>query len=275
MKRSPGRRNTSSNFSKPVHQRLSAYALAAGATGVGLLALGQPSEAEIVYTPANQVIGHRGSYNLDLNHDGVTDFTIFEHVGSQTEAASAQSIGLMPGPNNQVKCLYSFCASSEGENAAALNGGNEIGSSPVPHGWAGGGRQLMAFEGRSGGRFWFSGDWQYARSNYLGLRFQIKGETHYGWARISVSFDQGPWQERSWEIHLTGYAYETITGKSIQAGQTSDADDAMESQHPANLIPSSSPRNSDSSSRQLASLGSLALGVSGFSLWRREESEIG
>jgi hypothetical protein len=274
MKRSAGSRNIACNLSKPVHQRLGAYALAAGATGVSLLALAQPSEAEIVYTPANQTVGRNGSLKLDLNHDGVTDFTIFEHVRSQTAMASAQSIGAMPGPNNHVKCLYAYCASTEGANAAALNLGSEIGSSPTPHGWAGGGRQDMAFEGRSGGRHWFSGDWQYARSNYLGLRFQINGETHYGWARLSVSFDHGSGPDRSWEIQLTGYAYETIAGKSIEAGQTTEQEDrATESPRPANLIPASSERRPDSRSKRLASLASLALGASGLALWRRAESE--
>jgi hypothetical protein len=48
------------------------YAVAAG---VGMLALAQPSEAKIVYTPANaQIGGTVGKLNLDLNNDGITDF---------------------------------------------------------------------------------------------------------------------------------------------------------------------------------------------------------
>jgi hypothetical protein len=43
-----------------VHHDLTAYALAAGAAGVSLLSLAQPSEAEVVYTPANQTIGPPG-----------------------------------------------------------------------------------------------------------------------------------------------------------------------------------------------------------------------
>src|SRR5579864_1174953 len=38
-------------LSESLHKRLSAYALAASAAGVGVLALAQPTEARIVYTP--------------------------------------------------------------------------------------------------------------------------------------------------------------------------------------------------------------------------------
>ena len=67
MKRSPRSRKTIS-LSDSVHQQLNSYALAAGAAGVGVLALGQSAEAKIIYTPAHHVIGERTSYQLDLNH---------------------------------------------------------------------------------------------------------------------------------------------------------------------------------------------------------------
>jgi hypothetical protein len=63
-------------FCESIHQHLNMYALAAGAAGVGVLALAQPVEAKIVYTPAHRVIGPDSKYLLDLNHDGLTDFTI-------------------------------------------------------------------------------------------------------------------------------------------------------------------------------------------------------
>ena len=67
---------TPANLSESIHQQLNMYALAAGAAGVGVLALAQPVEAKIVYTPAHRVIGPDSKYLLDLNHDGKTDFTI-------------------------------------------------------------------------------------------------------------------------------------------------------------------------------------------------------
>ena len=82
MKRSPRSRKPA-NLSESIHQQLNMYALAAGAAGVSVLALAQPSEAEIKYTPTHVVIGKGGVsiYNLDLNHDGITDFTIHYDSG--------------------------------------------------------------------------------------------------------------------------------------------------------------------------------------------------
>jgi hypothetical protein len=52
-------------------------------------------------------------------------------------------------------------------------------------------------------------------NRYLGLKFKIDKKNHYGWARLSV-------QQQGGQIiaTLTGYAYETVPGKGIRAGQT-------------------------------------------------------
>jgi hypothetical protein len=85
MQRSSGPRKIVSNLSESVKQQLNMYAIAAGAGGVSLLALAQPSEAKIIYTHANvQLSPQKGvvKYKLDLNHDGITDFTLFDDVFS-------------------------------------------------------------------------------------------------------------------------------------------------------------------------------------------------
>jgi hypothetical protein len=79
MSLSPGPRKTA-KLSESIHHQLNSYALAASAAGVSALALSQASQAKIVYTPAHVVLHARsnGHYYLDLNHDGVKDFT-FSH----------------------------------------------------------------------------------------------------------------------------------------------------------------------------------------------------
>jgi len=64
------------NLSESSNHHLSMYALAASAAGVSLLALAQPAESKIVYTPAHGVIGRHNKIVLDLNHDGKNDFTL-------------------------------------------------------------------------------------------------------------------------------------------------------------------------------------------------------
>jgi hypothetical protein len=68
-----------SQLSASLHKRLNAYALAASAAGVGVLALAHPAEARIVYTPAHVKIEPNQLYNIDLNHDGKFDFTLSNH----------------------------------------------------------------------------------------------------------------------------------------------------------------------------------------------------
>ena len=64
------------NLPESVHHQLNIHALAASAAGVGMLALTTPAEARIMYTPTHHVIAEGGHYRLDVNHDGITDFTL-------------------------------------------------------------------------------------------------------------------------------------------------------------------------------------------------------
>jgi hypothetical protein len=249
MKRSSGPRKTASNLSESVHQQLNMYALAAGAAGVGMLILARPSEAKIVYTPANVTIGRGGvkSYNLDFNHDGIADLTILtiKDVNRCGADGSRRRIFETPASGNGV----------EGLPPAALSQGAPIGHSQRFYGKQG----LMvssvyAFGGGHSCRHF--GPWWSVTDRYLGVEFKIRKKIHYGWARLT--FDRGR------KAMLTGYAYETIAGKSIIAGKTRP-DDSSVNASVINYLPERP---------QPASLGVLALGAQGVSLWRRKESAL-
>jgi hypothetical protein len=64
-------------------------------------------------------------------------------------------------------------------------------------------------------------------------------------------------------VALTGYAYETIPGKSILAGQTSEIERS-------NLTPEDFTPTKPSA--QAATLGLLAQGAAGLVAWRREDA---
>jgi hypothetical protein len=105
------------------------------------------------------------------------------------------------------------------------------------------------------------GDWINVKNRYLGVIFPIHGKTHYGWARLSVQVSRKPFQATA---ILTGYAYETIPNKPIIAGQTKGLEQRNKEDFDASdslTIPSSP---------QPASLGALAMGAPGLSIWRRE-----
>ena len=256
MKRTPKPRDTQPQLSPFVHQKLNSYAIAAGAASVSFLALASPADAEIVFTPADVTIGRNGAYNLDLNHDGIVDFTFLERGSKRGSLGTFQNLSVQAGAGNKVNCASTFCASTF-IYAAALIRGTQIGASQHRRGWLGN-TIPMAFEEKGPGTFvYYADDWVNVSNRYLGLRFQLNGETHYGWARLTVKFHRGPLKERTWEAHLTGYAYETILDKGIQAGQTEGAqgDEAEAS------APKSAP----------GQLSALALGSDGIALWRRED----
>ena len=253
MKLSRRSGRTPSALSASLQRRLNTYAIAAGTAGVSMLAVAQPSEAEVVYTPANQTVGRRGSYKLDLNNDGITDYILGERAEHYSNE-SFQVLSIRNANGNRVNCPSSFCISGN-SYAAALTLGTKIGY--TGHlGWLGRDAPMADAILVDNGSVFYSDGWVNVTNRYLGLRFQVNGETHFGWARLTVSFKGGPPAQRSWEAHLTGYAFETVPGKPIQAGQTKGTkeDDGQAS---STNIP--------------LQLGALALGSNGIALWRRED----
>ena len=125
MKRSASL-SQSAELSEFLRLRLNAYALAASAAGVGMLALAQPAEAKIVYTPTNvTIVGPNGSYNLDLNNDGQIDFTIRNTKRSTNTEWNSYALWDEAAEGNGVEC--SQIRNSVGY-ALALARGSKIGA---------------------------------------------------------------------------------------------------------------------------------------------------
>src|SRR5271154_2448951 len=126
MKSSGRPPRTASRLSDTIRSQLNSYALAAGATGVGLLALVRPAEAKIVYTKTYLVIAGAERYNLDLNHDKITDFTVSNFFTTTCPDSCVQDLLLKPAAGNSevgsIRNFYHF--------AAALKEGAVIGQRP-------------------------------------------------------------------------------------------------------------------------------------------------
>jgi len=71
---------------------------------------------------------------------------------------------------------------------------------------------------------YISGQWLPTKNRYLGLRFVIKGQIHYGWARATASQTSKRMGNTSITATLTGYAYETVPNKPIITGKTEGPD---------------------------------------------------
>jgi len=211
-----------SQLSESLHKRLNAYALAASAAGVGLLALTPPSgymlatgtavvglfalpdsaEAKIVYTPASQrcYFGTQSDHvlKLDLNHAKRADFkfTCFASSGGDSNSLHISPIG------------------KNGFELGPLTSGSPIGPEEKFYRT----KKQMCFWNRVSMYFTYHGPWCNVTNGYLGVKFFIHDKAHYGWARLTVGVAPG--------LLLTGYAYETIPGRAIKAGKTHGRDDA-------------------------------------------------
>ena len=60
------------------------------------------------------------------------------------------------------------------------------------------------------------GYWLNGKKQFLGLKFTIAGQTHYGWARLTTGVDTC-----KVKAVLTGYAYESEPDTPILTGATS------------------------------------------------------
>lgn len=169
----------------------------------------------IVYTPVNETLTNTGKLKLDLNNDGTNDFTFH-----QSYFPIYMSGGMGPPQ---------LCGAEGGTGVTHQRGGVANGAQS---GWA----AVLAygipidssvrFDRRTGSVMsdfatgcvrhpYDNGYWNGASDMYLGLVFKVGGQAHYGWAQMSVSGG-----EHGITTTLTGYAYETVAGKSILAGQT-------------------------------------------------------
>ena len=104
----------------------------------------------------------------------------------------------------------------------------------------------MAFYNYSGG----NGPWLNVSDRYVGFAFFISGKEHFGWARMSVTkflFNN--------TARILGYAYETIPGKPIIAGDEGNSTEVTERV------------NEDSTT-----LGALAAGARARDISRRKEN---
>jgi hypothetical protein len=247
MPKSP-RSPHAADLSPSVHQRLNTYAIAAGAAGVSLLALTPTADAKIVYTATNQTISTTNGVQIDLNGDGKVDFGFGAtfHATSFGEYQEGALFALASWHPNQI-----LGGREQGYNLGfALSAGAVIG----PTRTFVAGRADMAFGAYDGSTGVCGGPWDNVKHHYLGLKFVIDGQYHYGWARLDATCLKNGENTAV----LTGYAYETIPYKPISAGKISGPEE--ESGEGA-VAPDAANANPVSKSPTRASLGTLALGA--------------
>jgi hypothetical protein len=244
-----------------LENRLKSYSMVAAATGVSILALAYPADAEVVITHKIIPVAANSTVSIDINNDGIADF----------QFKITSSIGPIRTSSHNAIFFGSYVAFGAFTVKPLGSGGGIIGG-PLPylrHGTYASAlkRDVMItrfkpfvsknaiIERGSGGCGSYScynvtyGNWRSNPQNrFLGVKFQIDGETHYGWVRMKL-------------FEIESYAYETepdtpICAREIQPCPAPPDDDAAPGETGQNV---SGP-----------SLGMLALGADGLALWRRE-----
>ncbi len=193
-------------------------------------------------TPANAaIIVFSGGNTTTLNNGSVTFNMVTGAVGT-ADGGMDFALRFPLAPVNPS-------STSAGAEALSPNGMGLLGSGTFPFKLAGGANIGPAGNFQPAGilaRFFFTststtsypvgiGNWQANRvalgQGYLGLKFLIGANSHYGWADISVNEDLS--------ITLNSFAYESCADQSIDAGQTTGGatcDSAVPEPHSAALL---------------------------------------
>jgi len=234
-----GESRAAARLSPQLEKGLSAYTGAALAAGVSLMAIAKSAEAKIVYTPAKIPIPvDGGAVFLDLNHDGIADFVLSNFFQYATESRASVASLLVSASGVMRNQVWGQGTNyGRGRLASALKAGYSVRAdkarfqkSPTDLmeqlvvAWRPWDRPAKTYyycstwpPGCASNKL---GQWLYTKNRYLGLKFVIKGEIHYGWARATVSRTSKRSGDNSITATLTGYAYETVPNKPIITGKT-------------------------------------------------------
>lgn len=201
-------------LSEKLTKRLKAYSLTAGAMAAGITG----ADAQILYTDVepDAVADGVDSVFLDLNADGIDDFK-FYFVGGTLASVFNVYRGFASARNgNGIAGTYS--SSGGYYYPYGINAGDTVNADLTFQtatfqtlGW-----DYFYYTNTSTAVYsygqirWGSGD------TYLGLRLEVEGNTHYGWARIELANDD----VNGGRIILKDYALELTPGLGIPAGDT-------------------------------------------------------
>ena len=186
------KKTTSENLSK----RLANY----GALTAAIIGTAGANGQNIIYTDVNPDFGAPGEiYFLDLNGDGTNDF-ILEHF-TNSSYGKLKAFNNSSGLGNAIIGAsvssgyfnYPFTLSSN----YTISAGNANWNANLNS------QTLNAYSCS-----YSYSNWCGVTDKYLGLRFDIGGNTHYGWVRLDVDITTFNWK-------IKDYAYEATAGVPI------------------------------------------------------------
>lgn len=183
------KKNTTKNFSKRIAQYSALVVAIAGVSDMN---------GQIVYTDIDPDEGGAGvDYQLDLDGDFFADFVIDDFANSANALRVNNDDGnSILGMNFGGSYNYPFTLDL---GAPISSGAAEWLTHSV--------YQTLNWNSCS----YTNSQWCGVTDKYLGLRFNIGGNTHYGWARLDVGTDPSNWL-------IKDYAYNSVPDEGILAG---------------------------------------------------------
>jgi len=174
-------------YTENLENRLLKYSLAAGAVLFGA----KVGNAQVIYTnPADQI--NVSEFSIDFNGDGTIDLDVKAYPGPHGSVARSDidiATGKVQGYNRSLYHLGS-----------ALNSSISIGPS-------------KNFSGTFQNLVYSSyGQWPGKNQKFLGVKFTISGQTHYGWVRLSCS------STAPYKLTVYDYAYQATANTAISSG---------------------------------------------------------
>lgn len=189
-----------STLSEALKKRLKAYSMTAGAVAAGATAV----NAQVDYTDVNPDITSDTLY-LDLNNDGTDDFVFLANSFSTSSGAINVYRGFIAALDNnavaaQSSSSYFYPYAIQNDEAINANKAFVSGSYFQTLAW-------NTFTGTGTTPIGYYGNFVAGGTEaYVGLRLDLNGATHYGWARIQI--DLGT-------ITLKDYAYNSTAATEI------------------------------------------------------------
>jgi hypothetical protein len=141
-------------------------------------------------------------YLIDLNSDGANDFDI---------VTTGFGMNIVAISTNEIACGFIFGFPEVGGFAQTIHAGAIIGAyqDGYNYDWTPGFGAMVGINGITNPPLIY-GYWGSNR-DYLGLRFKINGQTHYGWIQMHLPATEGAG-------FVEGFAYETEPNTAIIAG---------------------------------------------------------
>lgn len=173
------------------------------------MVLFQNGYSQIVYTNVDPDSTSSTTYDLDLDNNGVNDFSISRGSGPNLCGHSGNNIHATSVVSNAILANVSDAAYKYGF-------GNEISAQILT--WSTNTVLMVQYFWKTlqcpGGSYGYTGSWYNAvpSDGYLGLKLLVGGNIHYGWVLLRTNGVTS--------FTIRGYAYNTVPDQAILAGQT-------------------------------------------------------